>query len=299
MLRMLDLVMWSYYDTNACHFNNNVTPNVLARTFSMMNLTAMMQLQQQAVKIRRLVVLRDWLLYSADARARVRQRDRHHTAHVRAPCHLPEQDERPQRLFPHAPHSSAAEAAHAGVLPDDLVTQQRHRHAGGDPLELNAHVCVTTRNSAIAEGPRDASCQLKSCQLQRNIAETTCTTSPEQIEVMKLKGYSGPTCNKHVHSTITRSSGFHCLIGVINKPTTVELCISPVHRLLAVAKFSMSTMYKLLTWLWPRPPRKHSLITRLRHRMANSVQNLTSLGSPGTKLWMAVQNAENGVIWGS
>ena len=30
-----------------------------------------------------------------------------------------------------------------------------------------------TRNSAIAEGPRDASCQLKSCQLPRNSAETT------------------------------------------------------------------------------------------------------------------------------
>ena len=44
------------------------------------------------------------------------------------------------------------------------------------------------RSSAIAEGPRDASCQLKSCQLQLNIAETTCTTSPEQIEVMKLEG---------------------------------------------------------------------------------------------------------------
>jgi len=36
-----------------------------------------------------------------------------------------------------------------------------------------------TRSSAIAEGPRDASCQLKSCQLPRNRAETTCTTSPE------------------------------------------------------------------------------------------------------------------------
>jgi len=45
-----------------------------------------------------------------------------------------------------------------------------------------------TRSSAIAEGPRDASCQLKSCQLPRNSAETTCT-SPEQIEVMKLEGY--------------------------------------------------------------------------------------------------------------
>jgi len=29
------------------------------------------------------------------------------------------------------------------------------------------------------KGPRDASCQLKSCQLPRNSAETTCTTSPE------------------------------------------------------------------------------------------------------------------------
>jgi len=44
-----------------------------------------------------------------------------------------------------------------------------------------------TRSSAIAEGPRDASCQLKSCHLPRNSAETTCTTSPEEIEVMKLE----------------------------------------------------------------------------------------------------------------
>ena len=44
-------------------------------------------------------------------------------------------------------------------------------------------------------------------------------------------------CSKHVHSTVTRASRFYCLIGVINKPTTVELCISPVYRRLAVAKF--------------------------------------------------------------
>ena len=74
-----------------------------------------------------------------------------------------------------------------------------------------------TRSSAIAEGPRDASCQLISCQLPRNSAETACTTSPEEIEVMKLEGYSGPMCNKHVHSTMTRSSRLDCLIGVINK----------------------------------------------------------------------------------
>jgi len=94
-----------------------------------------------------------------------------------------------------------------------------------------------TRSSAIAEGPRDAS-----CQLPRNSAETTCTTSPEELEVMKLEGYSGAMYNKHVHSTMTRSSRFHRPIEVINKPTTDELWISPVYRRLAVAKFSKSKM---------------------------------------------------------
>ena len=44
-----------------------------------------------------------------------------------------------------------------------------------------------TRRSAIAEGPRDALCQLKSCQLPRNSAETICMTSPDQIDGMKLE----------------------------------------------------------------------------------------------------------------
>ena len=46
---------------------------------------------------------------------------------------------------------------------------------------------INTRSSAIADGPRDASCQLKSCQLPRNSVETTCTTSPDHIDVMKLE----------------------------------------------------------------------------------------------------------------
>ena len=111
-----------------------------------------------------------------------------------------------------------------------------------DETDWRIHCTFVTRSSAIADGPLDASCQLKSCQLPRNSAETTCTTSPEQIEVMKLEGYSGPMCNKHVHSTITRWSCFHCPVGVINKPMTVALWISPVYRRLAVAKFSKSTM---------------------------------------------------------
>ena len=62
-----------------------------------------------------------------------------------------------------------------------------------------------TRSSAIAEGPRDASFQLKSCQLSRKSAETTCTTSPEQIEVMELKGYSG-----------------QCVINMCTQPWAIE-----------------------------------------------------------------------------
>ena len=42
----------------------------------------------------------------------------------------------------------------------------------------------------------------------------------------------------NVHSTMTAP----IVSGVINKPTTVELCISRVYRRLAVAKFSKSTM---------------------------------------------------------
>jgi len=77
--------------------------------------------------------------------------------------------------------------------------------------------------------------------------------------------------NKHVHSTVTRSSRFHCLISVINKPTTVELYISVtcipttccgeiflVHNV-EIAHVTVTT-----------PIREHSLITRLRLRMADS-----------------------------
>ena len=59
----------------------------------------------------------------------------------------------------------------AVLIEHRLVTDtNRHRHAT---------TAVTARSSAIAEGPRDASCQLKSCQLPRNSAETTSRISPE------------------------------------------------------------------------------------------------------------------------
>ena len=78
---------------------------------------------------------------SADARAGVRKRDGDHTTHVRATRHLPEQDERTQRLLPHASHSATTQAAHAGVLPDHVVAQQRHRRTRGNSM----NVYVTAR----------------------------------------------------------------------------------------------------------------------------------------------------------
>ena len=51
--------------------------------------------------------------------------------------------------------------------------------------------------------------------LLHNRVGTTCTTSSEQIEVMKLEGYSRPTYNKLAHSATTRST----VVGVIHKPT--------------------------------------------------------------------------------
>ena len=60
-------------------------------------------------------------------------------------------------------------------------------HTCGKYVFHNGTTTKWKRSSAIAEGPRDASCQLKSCQLPRNSAETTYTTSPDQIDGMKLE----------------------------------------------------------------------------------------------------------------
>ena len=69
--------------------------------------------------------------------------------------------------------------------------------------------------------------------------ETTCT-SPEQIEVMELEGYSRPTYNKLVHSATTRST----VVGVIHKLTveSTSLLDTPIHRPLAMTTFSKSNM---------------------------------------------------------
>jgi len=59
------------------------------------------------------------------------------------------------------------------------VNRHRMPQAIRKCLDTWAQICTQTKSSAIAEGPHNASCQLKSCQLPHNSAETTCTTSPE------------------------------------------------------------------------------------------------------------------------
>jgi len=88
--------------------------------------------------------------------------------------------------------------------------QRRLRHRN-----VSKQVSLLTRSSAIADGPRDATSQSNSCQLLHSSVATTCTTGPEQIEVMELEGYSGPTYNKLVHSATMRST----VVGVIHKLT--------------------------------------------------------------------------------
>ena len=63
-------------------------------------------------------------------------------------------------------------------------------------------IAVSTRSSAIAEGRRDASCQLKSCQLPRNSAETIYTTTPAESMVWRWRFRRRVIDN--VHSTMTR-----------------------------------------------------------------------------------------------
>ena len=70
------------------------------------------------------------------------------------------------------------------------ISVETHTHPFNGPFSGTTRVSryqKGTRSSAIAERPHDASCQLKSCQLPRNSAETTYTTSPDQIDGMKLE----------------------------------------------------------------------------------------------------------------
>jgi len=87
----------------------------------------------------------------------------------------------PVRYIDPAPHTMRAASITHNILNMSHNTILRN-------INVSVKLAIVwTRSSAIAEGPRDASCQLKSFQLPRNSIETTCTTSPDHIDVMKLE----------------------------------------------------------------------------------------------------------------
>jgi len=67
------------------------------------------------------------------------------------------------------------------------VIHKGRPHIGEGVMSWTNADAVLHKKLSYREGPRDASCQLKSCQLPRNSAETTYTTSPGQIDGMKLE----------------------------------------------------------------------------------------------------------------
>jgi len=67
-------------------------------------------------------------------------------------------------------------------------------------------------------------------------------TSPDQIDGMKLEIWSEAMRDRQCALNHDATESAPIVSGVINKPTMVELCISPVYQRLAVAKFSKSTM---------------------------------------------------------
>jgi len=81
-----------------------------------------------------------------------------------------------------------------------------HTHQSSGPLSGTTRASryqKGKRSSAIiAEGPRDASRRLKSCQLPRNSAGTTCTTSPKQIESRKPAQSTTQTPKQKTHTPV-------------------------------------------------------------------------------------------------
>ena len=86
---------------------------------------------------------------------------------------------------------------------------------------------LVTRSSAIAEGPRDASCQFKSCRVPRVSAELLV---PQVLNKSnEVGGLRWALCNKHVHSTVTSSSRFQTSLANSQQTPTPQILTASHH----------------------------------------------------------------------
>jgi len=132
-------------------------------------------------------------------------------------------------------------------------TISAHKIQAGPKMDLLQTLLFRYSNDA-------ASCTLQECQYKKL---SYCRGTVRCVVSVEILPIAAQQCRNYLYDKswsrrvkvgrcvinmctqpwrIRDSSCFHCLIGVINKMTTVELCISPVYRRLAVAKFSKSTM---------------------------------------------------------
>ena len=110
----------------------------------------------------------------------------------------------------------AVSAARTDPKTCDTVTRDAVARLIALSLLNNTVLLELTRSSAIAEGPRDASCQLKSCQLPRNSAETTRTTSPEpSISCRQLTRATKSCCRQRLTICAINYSGRASELGDI------------------------------------------------------------------------------------
>ena len=114
------------------------------------------------------------------------------------------------------------------------------------------------------------------------------------------------TCNKYSsHLKYHRWSSLHDTPGITSlavsglKYNNVSSGIITASLALAVRRYYTGCkILKRVTWHWPRPFLGRFFIARVGLAMISQCAKFEVSRFTVTTLWMAVQNAENGVVWG-
>ena len=123
-------------------------------------------------------------------------------------------------------HETTSPCSYWWPLPAlNMASASKNAHGFNCPIELSCTLRTYYKQQKAQLSPSDRAMRLVSS----NLANYHATVQKILIPQVLIK-------------PMVWSWRFSWRQCVINKPTTVELCISPVYRRLAVAKFSKSTM---------------------------------------------------------